>query len=652
MSQQQDEILVSLTVDGSKTFEVSSFTLEEALSEVPTYRVAIRDRATELKALLGKPCTINMVQEVYNDAKPRDFAGLIMSIERVLDANGSRVLEIVVRPPLAVLGLSTGNAVYENKTSLDILKIVLERNGLKKLQVKGSKPSVKRPLVIQYNENDLEFCRRILAEEGLTFFFHDGKSAETLVLHDTGNPFPKSQKPIKLTDAQLSDVDRIEARSLTLRRRLRPDKVELLTYDPKAADKVAAPKAMSGDVKTPETPQVVEYRPVTVPPGKVSGTEISVAAAATLKPEFGLSGSCEHPGMILGQEIDIASDAHAEFKGTYTIVSLTYRPERDNALSCTFEALPTSHIPAPERLRKPQIAGVHNAMVIGPSSVKAGQPFCDAEGRVHVRFFWDSEGQNTVWLRVAEPFAGKGYGAQFIPRVGHEVLVSFLHGDPDAPVITGQIYNEKNKHPFMAKNTTKSGIRTKLEGNPNELEFDDKKGAEMVALRAAKDYNLIVTESVLRDIKKLETTKIGETCALEIGKDFTTKVKGDIAAEGNNRTAKIKSSDTVKANEITLQATKGLTLKVGGSVIKMTSTEVSISAPNIKVEGKGSVKVASKGSLTAEGMTTTLKAKTKLAAQGMMLDLKGQVQAKVSAPMAEVSGSGLLTLKGGVCMIN
>ncbi|MEM9549657.1 MAG: type VI secretion system tip protein TssI/VgrG [Pseudomonadota bacterium] len=648
----QDEIFVTLKVDGSKTYEVRSFELRETLSEVPTYQVTILDQTSELKALLGKPATIEMVQEVYSDAKPRDFAGLIMAIERQVDQNGSDVLELEIRPPLAILGLSTGNAIYENKTALDILKAVLERNGLKKLQVKGSKPTAKRPVVLQYNENDLAFCRRILAEEGLTFYFHDGKSADTLMLQDTQKPFPKSPKQIQLTDAEMSDLNRIEAQSLTLRRAMRADKVELLTYDPSAADKVTTSKVMSGDVSTAEKPQRVEYRPVTVPPGKVAGDEVNVAAAAALRQEFGLRGTCEHPAMFLGQEIDIASDAHADIKGTYVIVGLTYQPERGNALSCTFEALPSSHLPAPDRLPKPQIAGVHNAIVIGPSSAKAGHPACDAEGRVCVRFFWDSAGENTVWLRVAEPFAGKGFGAQFIPRVGHEVLVSFLHGDPDAPVITGQIYNEKNKPPFIAKNTTKSGIRTNLDGDPNELEFDDKKGSELVAVRAAKDYNLIVTESVVRDIKKLETTKIGETCSLEIGKNLVTKVKADIETEGKNRTTEISAADKLKAKDITLEASSSLTLKVGGSSIKLTSSGITISATSVKVDGKSSVKVASKGSLTVDGMSTTLKAKTNLKAQGMMVDVKGQVQAKVSAPMSEVSGSGLLTLKGGVCMLN
>lgn len=649
---EQDTVRVALKIDGKTEYDVDDFLIEEVLSEVPNYKVTILDQSSLMTAFLGKPCSIALVKDVYADAIPRAFAGLVMSAERTVAGNGSPALELVIRPPLAVLALSRGNAVYEKKTALDILKAVLERNNLKKLKVTGSKPTVKRDLVIQYNENDLDFVRRILAEEGLAFYFHDGSSAETLVLHDTQKPFPTSFTAIKLTDAELSDVERMEAERLTLRQHLRPGKVELLTYDPEKGDKVSAAESLKLGVKLSEKPGIVEFRPVTVPAGKVTGAELDVASDSYRRDEFGLVGTCEHPGMHLGQGLNIVSAGHSEFSGDYVIVGIRYRPLRGNALQCSFDAIPKTHKAVPERLPKPLIAGVHNAMVIGGSGAKAGTPFCDAEGRVHVRFFWDRDGENTVWLRVAEPYAGRGYGAQFIPRVGHEVLVSFLHGDPDAPIITGQIYNAKNKPPFIAKNTTRSGFRSQLEGEPNEWEFDDKKGSELIALRAARDYNLIVNNDVLRDIKKCDTTKIGETCKFEVKKDFTTTVTNAIKVSAKTRSADIESDDKVTAKTITLQADSKLVLKVGSSSIELTSSAIKISTPTLTAEGKSKADFKSGGALSVKGMKVDVKADTALALQAMKADVKASAMLSVQGAICEVKGSGMVKLQGGICMIN
>ena len=649
---QQDPVLVQLTVDGKNAYGVADFQIDERLSATPEYRVTVFDQLTVISNLLGKPCQINFVKDVYADAKPREFAGIVMSVERMVTRDGSPALTLTIRPPLAVLGLSSCSAVYEKKTALDILKLVLERNNLKKLKVTGSKPTVARDVVIQYNENDLDFVRRILAEEGLTFYFHDGSSADTLVLHDTQKPFPTSAKAIKLTDSELSDVERMEASTLTLRQRLRPNKVELLTYDPEKADKANAAETLSLDAKLSEKPAVLEYRPVTVPNGKVSGTEISVASDATRRDEYGLTGVCEHPGMYLGQALNIKSNGHSDISGDYIIVAIRYTPVRGNALQCQFDAIPKTHNAAPARLPKPQIVGVHNAIVIGGSNSKAGDPYCDAEGRVHVRFFWDKEGENTVWLRVSEPYAGKGYGAQFIPRVGHEVLVSFLHGDPDAPIITGQIYNAKNKPPFIEKNTTRSGIRSKLAGEANEWEFDDKKGSELIAIRAAKDYNLVVNNDAKRDIKKNETSIIGETCKLEVKKDFVTKVSDSIKITAKDRTSDIEKDEKVTAKTITLQADTKLVLKVGASSIELTSSGIKISTTSLTAEGKSKVDLKSSGALSIKGMKVDAKADTALGLQGLQVSLKASAMLQAQGAICDVKGSGMIKMQGGICMIN
>lgn len=642
---------VRATIASVKDIEVVGFQFEDRLSEVPTYQLTVKHDPASLKDVVGETCAITLDPDAYTALTPRDFAGVVMSAARSQDAEGWRLLDLVVQPWLGVLGLSKSSAIYLNKTALEILKEVLARNGLSRAQIKGSKPSVKREMVIQYDENDLDFVRRILAEEGLAFYFHDGSAADVMMLHDTSLPYPKSPSKVSLTDAQLGDVEREAASSLTLNRALRPSTASITHYDPDAAKLAKAGPKSASQAKTAQKPSVTEYRAVTI--GKLSSDEIAVLANAEQAPEVLLHGVTEHPGLFIGQEIDIASHAKGEFHGRFTLIEVAYTPTRGNAVTCRFVAVPADHIAAPKRLPKPLIAGVHNAEVVGATdSAKPGEISCDAEGRVKVTFFWDGATQASAFLRVAEPFAGAGYGAQFTPRVGHEVLVSFLHGDPDAPVITGQVYNAKNKPPYAQKDTKKSGIVTKLDGPKNELEFNDEKDEQLLALRAAKNYELIVPENVVRKIEKLETSTVGETSTLTIKKDWKVTVDKAVTHKADSRSADIAKADEVSAKEISLTASSKITLKVGSNAIELSTSGITINGMKVELAGKSKVDIASKGALSLDGMSTKLTAKTTMSAEALQLTAKAKVQAKIEGALCELSGKALTTVKGGVVMIN
>ena len=269
-----------------------------------------------------------------------------------------------------------------------------------------------------------------------------------------------------------------------------------------------------------------------------------------------------------------------------------------------------------------------------------------------MRFFWDTSGENTIWLRVAEPYAGKGYGAQFIPRVGHEVLVSFLHGDPDAPIITGQIYNTKNKPPFIEKNTTRSGMRSKLAGEANEWEFDDKQGKELIAIRAARDFNVDVRNDAVFDIANDDTILVGANRKLTVQRDFVTKVAETIKTSAKRRETAIDQDETLTAKTITLEADSKLVLKVGASSIELTSAGIKISTNTLTAEGKSKVDVTSSGALGLKGMKVDAKANTALNLQGLQVSLKASAMLQAQGAICDVKGSGMIKMQGGLCMIN
>ncbi|MDE0783128.1 MAG: type VI secretion system tip protein TssI/VgrG [Planktomarina sp.] len=647
-----DNFHVKLTFKDAKCDDavVTGFVVEERLSQVPLYQVTINDLQTDLSDFIGQEAVLSFEQDVYAGEQPRTFSGIVTDAERQVAAQGDTSVALTLQPMLAVLRLSKHSALYQKKTALDILTDVLTRNGLKQLKV-TAKAGVKRDTTIQYNENDLSFCERLLAEEGFTYFFSDGQAPDTLMIHDTKlRPFPSVGPVVELTDAQLSDVSRQQAQTLNAHHSIQAGKVSLVSYDPeKAAQAKAGPKPSSA-LKLKVKPAITEHRPV--PVGDLTKHELTRAIGAHKAAAMSLHGTCEYPAMQLGQELNIVSETHMGIAGRYIVTAFTYTPARDNALSCGFEAAPIDHLPVPKRLPKPEIAGVHNALVVGGD---VGAVACDAQGRVQVKFFWDTSGDSdktSGFIRVAEPFAGKGYGAQFIPRVGHEVLVSFLHGDPDAPVITGQIYNEKNQPPFAIANSTKSGIRSQLKGEANELEFDDKDGTEMFALRAAKDFELIVNENAVEKITKLQTIWVGETSKVTIDKDQVVEVAKTAEFKADERKADIAKGETVNAKTITLSANSKITLVVGSSKIELTDSGIKISATKVDIEGKSGIIAKSNGTVAVSGTSTKIEAKSKLDVKGAMVNVTGQAQTKISGAMAEVSGSGMLTLKGGITMIN
>jgi len=243
-------------------------------------------------------------------------------------------------------------------------------------------------------------------------------------------------------------------------------------------------------------------------------------------------------------------------------------------------------------------------------------------GRIEVRFPWDRKGKKddkaSCLVRVAQSVAGSGWGAVFIPRVGMEVVVHFLDGDPDRPLVTGAVYNVDNKAPWISKSSaTKSGFFTLNVGSSNkdtahELSFDEKAGAEKLTIHAQKDFLREVENDDTLDVKndQKRTIKNNRTTTITDGNDKLT------ISKGNQELAISQGNQTVKAasGQITIEAMQGIKLKCGENVVEITQQGVKIN-----------------------GLTVTV---------------QGTTKAETSAPVVQISADGMATLKGGVVNIN
>jgi type VI secretion system secreted protein VgrG len=319
--------------------------------------------------------------------------------------------------------------------------------------------------------------------------------------------------------------------------------------------------------------------------------------------EYPYKGASDHPRasenaeyVLLKTEIEVESGEIEQM-----------RAASENRFQVKFIALPSRDPYRPTRqIRKPVVYGPQTAVVVGKSGEEI---WTDKYGRVKLQFHWDREGKSdensSCWIRVSQVWAGKNFGGMQIPRIGQEVVVSFLEGDPDRPLVIGRVYNEDQMPPYpLPGSQTQSGImsRSTKSGTGdtfNELRFEDKKGEEQVFLQAEKDFERVV--------KNNDTLTVGKSGApdgsqkIEVWKDRSAEIK-----TGNDSTKVTKGdhSINVDAGESMIEAAKKITLKVGAATITIEPTQISISAPNISVEGKAKMDV--KSPMTTVGGTATL----------------------------------------------
>ena len=396
-----------------------------------------------------------------------------------------------------------------------------------------------------------------------------------------------------------------------------------------------------------------------------------------------LEGDSRCRFFIPGYKMTLAEHPTAALNADYVLESVSHRVE-DAVYANRFTAFPAATPYRPQlRSAKPRIAGSQTALVVGKSGEEI---YTDKYGRLKVQFHWDQDGtkdeNSSCWVRVAQTWAGKGWGGWWLPRVGMEVVVSFLDGDPDRPLVSGAVYNGDNALPYtLPADQTKSTIKSdssKGHGGSNEIRFEDKKDSEEIYVHAQKDQTIVVENTRTATMNKgdeIVTVKKGKReITVEEGDDLHTVKKG-------NRTYKVETGDetytvegtrtlsvtkdethTDKAN-FTHEVTKDYTLTVKGNLVIDVTGDITFKA------GKSLTAKAGTELTNQAGTALTNKAGTDLTNQsgtsltnkaGTSLTNQGGVDLTDKAPMitvkadasGTVDGGGMLTVKGGLVKIN
>jgi type VI secretion system secreted protein VgrG len=615
---------------------------EEAISRPFEYRLDMlsTNPAVDAESLINKTVHVEIDQA---DGSKRYIHGMVSHFisrgpQQLLTAYSA-----VVRPWFWFLSLWQDCKIFQSKSVPDIVEKVFKDCGYSDFTLKLYKTYQPRDYCVQYRESCMDFVARLLEEEGIFYFFEHTAHKDTLILTDKGvgcTPCPGNSTGTMspyASSAQPDDViTSIEQETHTATAKVTLQDYNFLTPN----------QNLQANAQGTGPGEAYDY------PGKYDsrGTGDDYAGVRLEELEAPVKivrgeGNCR--AFTAGYKFDLKNHGQRAMNTSYLLtrvrISMATNSYRTNAdvrddYSNTFEAVPAAVTYRPARVtRKPVISGVQTAVVVGPSGEEI---YSDQYGRVKVQFYWDRVGtkdqNSSCWLRVSQDWAGKTWGAVFIPRIGQEVIVDFLEGDPDRPLITGRVYNADQMPPYtLPDNQTQSGVKTRSSkggagANYNEFFFEDKKGSELIRMHAEKDLLTEVENDETRNVMHDRTVTItnNETQTVDKGNETLTLNMG-------NQSTTIKQGNQSTTLDMGNQSTQ---LKMGNQTTKVDLGKISEEAMqsiDLKV-GQSSIHI--------DQMGVTIK--------GMMIKIEGQIQVQVKGVMVQVNADAILILKGGITLIN
>ena len=554
-------------------FFVRSLKLEERLDDGYTLRLELvsEDVTLDVGALVGGRCRLQLRRGSF----VRPFQGIVWRAKTIGIVNKRLRCSLEVVPALRTLELSKRTRVFQDMTAVQIVQSVageaFERYGARLDPSRlHSRQFRRRDFCVQYDETDLAFVRRLLAEEGLSYSFtHEGEG-EALVLmdvlpalHSVAGEEVSEPRVVRVRSHSHLTAPHESVRSFTGSTRMRTANVEVSMWDwtthpPTRIPAGEVPFDLDRDLADSPARFGERYRHGFYGPdgdradqpfiddADLAREASRVADRARLE-DVRASGAGNVLGFTDGATFELTEHPTRELDGSYVVLSVTHTAEFDTGhedgasrgqattYSNTFKVFRASapdgadrHNYAPARRPKPRARGPVTAVVTGPPGEEI---HTDEHGRIQVWMHFDRDteqrqGDTSCWIRVAHAWAGPGYGAMFIPRIGMEVVVSFIGDDPDRPMCTGVVWNGGNPPPFaLPDDKTRSGIRTSSSPGGdgfNELSFEDAAGAEEIYLHAQRNLREVV--------KAAHSTSVGAGQALSVGKDRQKTVNGSETA--------------------------------------------------------------------------------------------------------------------------
>ncbi len=556
----------------------------EELGRLFSYELQLNslDANIDLNQLLGKPMSVGLQ---LADGGERYFHGIVARCSQNIDQGQFASYQVTLRPWLWLLSRTSDCRIFQNLSIPQIIKQVFRDLGFSDFEDALSRPYREWEYCVQYRETSFDFVSRLMEQEGIYYFFRHEQDRHVLVLADAYGAHTTvpgyTSVPYYPKDEQQRERDHMH--NWHLAQQVQPGSLELNDYD------FQRPSA-SIDVRSAmPRPHTAGDFPLYDYPGTYVKSEdgehyarTRIEALQTLHEQVEFSGNAR--GLGSGHLFSLTGFSRRDQNREYLILAARYyiTQERlesggsaasaqfDSSLTCidaqqSFRPLANTH--------RPIVKGPQTALVVGP---KGEEIWTDQYGRVKVHFYWDRHDQSnensSCWIRVSQSWAGKNWGSMQIPRIGQEVIVSFLEGDPDRPIITGRVYNAEQTVPYdLPENATQSGMKSRSSkgGSPanfNEIRMEDKKGLEQLYIHAERNQDIVVEVDESHSVGHDRNKSIGHNETVTIGNNRLRIVKQeDVLSVGQKKTDSISQSYVIEVGE-------NLRLVCGQSILELNAS--------------------------------------------------------------------------------
>lgn len=683
-----DDVLVFWTMEGTETLSQPFVYELEMLSENPSLKPT---------DILGN--TVQVDVALPDDSGKRHYHGYVTRFNWLRSEGSNSLYRATVRPWLWFLTKASDCRIFQQKSVPDIIKEVFGDLGFS-AYVKDSLNGTYATLdyCVQYRESAFNFVSRLMEREGIYYYFTHEDGKHTLVLADSSS----SHETVPGYDTILyfpPDEHRRRTRDRfdewVYGQQAGTGKFSLNDFDFENPSGSLLSNAVVQRQHSFATFEMYDY-----PGGYVKtsdGDTYSTVRATEQQTQYDLvRGSGDVIGATCGALFTLSQFPDSTQNRQYLTHSVSCQIKiadygssgsgQQTDFACQIEAIPASQQFRPARITPPALVrGMQTAIVVGPSGEEI---YTDKYGRIKVQFHWDRKGtsdeNSSCWIRVSQFWAGKNWGAIHIPRIGQEVIVDFLEGDPDKPIITGCVYNADQMPPYtLPDNMTQSGVQSRstkqgTADNFNELRFEDKKDSEEIYLHAERDFNRVVENNDTEKIGYDKKTNGDQTIDIFNNQTLTVGGGADDAADGsqtieilNNRTTTIKQGNdtiTVKKGDRSVTVSEGneaLTVSKGNQSVKISQGDRAVTIDQGKdsltvTQGDQTIEVTAGNCKITAGQSIVLTVggssikiePAKITLKSVEIDIQADMKIDAKGTMVQVSGDAMLTLKGGITQIN
>jgi type VI secretion system secreted protein VgrG len=545
-----------VTVASGDRLDVRHFRVDEAMSSpFEISLVCVSDNADiDFEAVAGQPMTFGLRLGIL-PREERTWTGVCSRIQLVAtEEEGLSTYELTLVPTLWFLTQRRNHRMFQLASELDIVKKLLEDWGIEPvLHISGEYK--KRRYRVQYGESDFTFMSRMLEDAGISFYFETQEGETKLVLHDAPQSNAARSPKIAYRDNPTKDLEHVT--HVRVERRVRPGKYTLRDHDyrrPPSYQLMASSQG-GGDVEsklerfhytpgaflfesekgdaTPNADDKGKYRTDEGEGGTLAQKRLDAKRAIAKTVLFDATAVDLAPGTVVAFLDHPRSDLAPGKEHLVLRSALVGRHDGEWVNACEAVSAKAAYRP-PMSTPKPKVMGVESGTVVGPAG---DEIHTDEFGRVRVHFHWDRESEmnesSSCWIHASQPWGGSGFGGSNLPRVGQEVIIDFLGGDPDRPVVVGRLYTNLQKTPYkLPDNKTQSGWQSRSSpggtaDNYNELMFEDKIGQELLRMQAEKDLKKLVKNDEEVTIGRDRAKKVGRDDQQHVGHDRSRTVGHD-----------------------------------------------------------------------------------------------------------------------------